>query len=119
MAAASTTPAATRAAIVVAELQHQVEAAVDAGRAVAAVVPVPVPTPRVPVGALPVVMPPNMDGRAAAEVPAVGDLLVLLLHLRGSGTSRTGRARQARAAESGHGNSQDANGEHFSYRITH
>jgi len=114
MAAASATPAATGTAAV-AELQHQVETTVDAGRAVTAIVPVPVPTPRVAVVALPVVMP-EIGGRAAAEMPAVSDLLVLLLHLWGRRTSRTRRARQGRAAERGHGNSQDANGEQFFHK---
>ncbi len=109
-APAATLAAAARAAVVVAELQHQIEATVVAGCAVAAMVPRPMPVTPVAVGALSVVLP-DTGGRAAAEVPAVSDLLVvLLLHLRDARTSRSGSARQGRAAERGHGKSQRANG---------
>lgn len=100
----ATTPAAAGTAAAVAELQDQIEATVEAGASEVAVVPVaPVPIE------LPLVMTmPEMGGRPAAELPPVSDLLVLLLHLRGSRTSRPGSARQGRAAESRHGNSHGA-----------
>ena len=78
---------------------------------------VPVPTP---VKVAPRVALPEMGGRTAPEVPPVRDLLVLLLlHLRGGRTTRSGRTRQRRAAEGGYGKSQGAHGEQFFDRITH
>ncbi len=108
VAAASATTAAAGAAVTVAELQHQLEAAVVARGAIATM---PVPVAPVADGALPLVIPAGMCGRAGAEVPAMSDLLVLLLHLRDARTSRSGRARQGRAAEPGHGKSQGTYGE--------
>ena len=109
--AAAATPATTGTAVVIAELQHQVEATVVAGRTVAAMVAIPVPVTPVAVEALSVVMMPDTLGRPAAEVPRVSDLLVLLLHLRDARTSWSGSARLGRAAERGHGKTQSANGE--------
>ncbi len=111
VAATSATTAATGTAVAVAELQHQIEAAVVARGAIATMVAMPVPVPPVAVEALPLVIPTGMCGRAGAEVPAVSDLLVLLLHLRGARTSWSGRARQGRAAERGHGKSQGTYGD--------
>ncbi len=108
---ASATTAATGAAVTIAELQHQIETAVVARGAIAAMVAMPMPVAPVAVGALPLVIPTGMCGRAGAEVPAMSDLLVLLLHLRDTRTSRSGRARQGRAAERGHGKSQGTYGE--------
>ena len=111
MAATAATPAATGTAVVIAELQHQVEATVVAGRTVAAMVPIPMPVTPVAVEAFSVVTMPDTLGRAAAEVPRVSDLLVLLLHLRRARTSWSGSARLGRAAERGHGKTQGTYGE--------
>lgn len=117
-AASATAVSATRTAVIVAELEHQIEAVVKARAAEVSVVP----ATSVSVSAeVPLVMvAPEMGRRAVAEVPPVRDLQMFLnLHLRGAWTTSPGGAGQRRAAKGGNTESHCTDCEQFFDRTKH
>ena len=114
--------AATRPAVIVAELEHQIEATVEARTAEVLATVAPLTVAPMAVGVPLVMVAPQIGGRAVAEVSPVRDLLMLLmlnLHLRGAWTTGSGGAGQRGAAKGGNTESYCPDGEQFLDRTKH